>query len=97
MPFNRFEAPCPGADRRLAGDSTITPDAVLLQDPTYYVLRRDAVQLEDVHANESVGKPVVILEARDAHSNEIVATAVGDDEAAADRDLCEQLHRKTGV
>ncbi len=74
-----------------------TPDAMLLRDPTYYVLRQDAVQLEGVQGDEYVGKPVVILEARDADSNEIVATGVGDDEAKAYVDLREQLHLRVDV
>jgi hypothetical protein len=74
-----------------------TPDPAPLEDPTYYVLRNEAFQIEDIHANEYIGKPVVILEARDADSNGIVATGVGDDEANAYSDLCEQLHRKIDV
>ncbi len=74
-----------------------TPDAVLLRDPTYYVLRQDAVQLEAVQGSEYVGKPVVILEARDADTNEIVATGVGDDEAKASVDLREQLRHTIDV
>jgi hypothetical protein len=74
-----------------------TPDAVLLRDPTCYLLRRDAVQLEGIQGDEYFGKPVVILEARDADSNEIIATGVGDDEAKAYADLREQLHRKIDV
>jgi len=63
--------------------------------PTFFVLRRDAVQIDNLGSEQYLEKPVVVLETRDTDTNSLLATGIGDDAESAARDLADKMHAST--